>query len=71
MQIQTYREDFEAERKDRENAHNIKEEEIEKIRIEKEEWMANHDEDIKRVQENYQAQLNTYSRKVSYTFIIT
>ena len=65
MQIQTYKEDFEAERKDRENAHNIKEEQVEKIRVEKEELIANYNEDIKRVQENYKAQMNTYLQKVS------
>ena len=70
-QLNTYKEDVLQERKDREKAHYIKEEEIEKIRIEREELIANHDEDIKRIQENYQTQLNTYSRKVSYTFIIT
>ena len=52
-QLQTYKEDFEAERKDRENAHNIKEEEIAKVRVETEELIANHCEDLKHMQENY------------------
>ena len=65
LQIQTYKEDFQQEQKDRENAHNIKEEEIEKIRVEKEELIANHNDVIKHVQENYQAKIDTYSRRVS------
>ena len=64
-QLQTYKEDFQQERKDRENAHNIKEEEIAKVQVEKEEWIANHHEDLRRIQENYRGQINANAQKVS------
>lgn len=53
-QLQTYKEDFQQECKDCENAHRIKEEEIEKVRVEKEELIANHHE-----------QISVYAQKVS------
>ena len=45
-QIQTYKEDFEQERKDRENAHNIKENEIQKVRVEQEALKAEYRENM-------------------------
>ena len=63
-QLQVYKEDFEQERKDRENAHHIKEEEIQKIRVEQEALKADHNDNIKLIQDNYKTQLNTYVHKV-------
>ena len=64
-QIQTYKEDFEQERKDRENAHNIKENEIQKVRVEQEALKAEHHENMQLLQENYKGQVRTYDQKVS------
>ena len=63
-QLQVYKEDFEQERKDRENAHHIKEEEIQKIRVEQEALRAEYNDNIKHIQDNYKTQLNTYVHKV-------
>ena len=56
LQVQAYKEDFEQERKDRENAHRIKEEEIMKVRIKMEELVANHQMELKRMQDYYKDQ---------------
>lgn len=56
LQIQAYKEDFEQERKDRENAHHIKEEEIMKMHIKMEELVADHQMELKRMQDYYKDQ---------------
>ena len=63
-QLRVYKEDFEQERKDRENAHHIKEEEIQKVRVEQEALRADHNDKIKHIQDNYKTQLNAYVHKV-------
>ena len=65
VQIQTYKEDFEQERKECENAHNIKEEEIQKVRVEQETIKAEYHENLKHIQENYHGQIRTAMQKVS------
>ena len=66
LQIQTYKEDFEQERKDRENAHRIKEEEIQKVRVEQEGLKADHHENLQLIQDNYKGQITAYTQKVSF-----
>ena len=69
--MQTYKEDFEQERKDRENAHRIKEEEILKIRTEQEALKADYHENIQLLQENHRGQINVYDQKVSLFIMCT
>ena len=69
--MQTYKEVYEQECKERENAHHIKEEEIQKIRTEQEVLKADYHENIQLLRENYQDQINVYDQKVSLCIICT
>ena len=62
--MQTYKEDFEAERKDRENAHNIKDDEIRKARIEMETFEADCQEKVRNIKQALEADLNTLREHV-------
>ena len=64
MQLKTYKEDFEQERKDRENAHNIKEDEIRKARIEMETFEAQCQEKVRNIQQALEAEVNTLREHV-------
>ena len=58
--MNTYKEDFEQERKDRENAHNIKEDEIRKVRIE----MEKIEDQYKQKIQSLKAELQSYKEHV-------
>ena len=64
--MNTYKEDFEAERKDRENAHNIKEDEITKARVKMEEFVAECQEKIENVKQSVEVRMNTLKQQVNY-----
>ena len=66
FKINTYKEDFEQERKDRENAHNIKEDEIKKVRIEMQEFEAQCQGKVQNVKRSLEDQVAKYKEQVRY-----